>query len=65
LVKTHNSVETNVNGKKGDEFISVGEDEEDKVLENDLVEFFRLIGVEHLLTMHEKLSDEENMMRGV
>jgi hypothetical protein len=40
LAKTQNSVETNVNGKKEDEFIFVGEDEEEKVLENDLVEFF-------------------------
>jgi hypothetical protein len=61
LVKTQNFIETNVNGNKGVEFIFVGEDEEEKVLEIDLADFFRLIGGEHLLTMHEKSSDEENM----
>jgi hypothetical protein len=61
LVKTQNFIETNVDRKKGDEFIFVGEDEEEKVLEINLAEFFRLIGGEHLLAMHEKSSDEKNM----
>jgi hypothetical protein len=40
LVKTQNFIETNVNGNKGVEFIFVGEDEEEKVLEIDLADFF-------------------------
>jgi hypothetical protein len=61
LVQTQNSIETNIDGENGDEFIFVGDDEKDKVLEIDLAEFFRLIGGEHLLTMHEKLSDKDNL----
>jgi hypothetical protein len=59
LVKTQNSIEINNDWMKGHEFIFIGEDEEEKELEIDLAEFFRLIGREHLLTMHEKSSDKK------